>query len=48
MLNLKAVLILFSKYLLILVLYASLLITLVGGALKVHILLSSVGVVYFV
>lgn len=45
-LNVKAVLILYKKYLLLLVLYASLMITLFAVVLKVHLLLSYVNVVY--
>lgn len=47
-LNIKAVLILYKKYLLFLVLYASLMITLFAVVLKVHMLLSYGNVVYSV
>lgn len=47
-LNVKAVLTLYKKYLFLLVLYASLMVTLFAAVLKVHILLSYGNVVYSV
>lgn len=48
MLNVKAVLMFYKKYLFLLVLYASLMVTLFAAVLKVHILLSYGNVVYSV